>query len=603
MGRLLVIEDEQGFRLLLQNRLEDLGYEVATASTGAMGLMEARAGRFDLFLVDIALGTGVDGYEVCRRLKGMPQTVGVPVVLITAEKMSREDKHRGFEAGCESFLVKGDMTELEDVIRAMLRIKSLQDDLGIQNRLLEKQNRLLQEEKQRGADLELALRESGSRQLVFRELAVGRPDGVLMVDGEGTVRCSDRGAREIMGKDLEGRQLGSLAPASGLEAFVRDARTEPREGFRFDLSNQGGRGARSLSASVMPMVTRASPGEPGLRIVLLLDAGKRRVASEMLRMQEQGLPRRELGPLLEAARRSFHPSRLLGGSPPMVALRTRVSKMAPTDNPVLIRGETGTGKELIARSMHFAGTRSGAFIPVNCRALSPRVLESEFFGHIKGAFIGAFSDRPGFFHQAHMGTIYLEEVHSLSSELQLKVLKVLEQGEVTRVGAQKRDHVDVRVIASTTADLDLEVEEGRFNRDLYLRLSAVDLNVPTLAQREGDVALALGERRDVQIDGAETQVEVAVEAPLLDLQVEVGGRRGDHADVHVVALLGTDAGDLALLQDLQDLELELGGQAVDLLQVDRPHVGLVKEPGAVAEGPDEGPLDVPEELALEDPGG
>ena len=135
MGRILLIEDDSGTQLLLQSRLKDLGHEVVTAPTGAMGVMEARSGSFDLFLVDVMLGSGIDGYEVCRRLKGMPHVHGVPIVMISAIVKNREDLHKGYEAGCEQFLLKGDMTLLEDVVRAMLRLKSLQDELAIQNRL------------------------------------------------------------------------------------------------------------------------------------------------------------------------------------------------------------------------------------------------------------------------------------------------------------------------------------------------------------------------------------------------------------------------------------------------------------------------------------
>ena len=149
MGRILVIDDEPSTRMLFRSRLEDLGHEVSLAANGAEGLLAARSKDFDLFLVDIGLGSGVDGFEVCRRLKTVPQTHSVPVVLISGQSTTREDLHKGYNAGCESFLMKGNMTLLEDVMRAMLRIKSLKDDIAVQNYLLERQNRRLQEEMQR----------------------------------------------------------------------------------------------------------------------------------------------------------------------------------------------------------------------------------------------------------------------------------------------------------------------------------------------------------------------------------------------------------------------------------------------------------------------
>ena len=190
MGRILLIEDDPGTQLLLQSRLKDLGHEVVTAPTGAMGVMEARSGSFDLFLVDVMLGSGIDGYEVCRRLKGMPHTHGVPIVLVSGIVKNREELHKGYEAGCEQFLIKGDMTLLEDVVRAMLRLKSLQDELAIQNRLLDDHNRRLQEEKARAADLESAIVGSGGD--VSRAVAgvSARCTALLVVDADGVVTLS-----------------------------------------------------------------------------------------------------------------------------------------------------------------------------------------------------------------------------------------------------------------------------------------------------------------------------------------------------------------------------------------------------------------------------
>jgi DNA-binding NtrC family response regulator len=487
VDRILLIEDDAGAQLLFRNRLKELGYEVVVAATGARGLLEARAGKFDLFLVDIGLGSGIDGYEVCRRLKGMPQIHGIPVVLISGQVKSQDELHRGYEAGCEAFLVKGDLTLIEDAVRAMLRIKSLQDELALQNRLLEERNRHLREERERGADLEIALRESGSRALVFRELAAGRPDGLLVVDAEGVVRMTDRGAQDILGKDLEGRHLASLAPGTGLEAFVRNARTEPHEEYRFDLEWSNG-AVRSLSASIMPTVPRVrGGGDPGTKIVLLLDAGKRRVAGEMLRLEDHGIPRRELGPLLEAAHRTFNAKSLIGTSSAMKELRAKVASASKLDGPLLVRGEAGTGKELVARVLHFGGQSSGPFVPVNCSALAPTLLESELFGHVKGAFPEAISDRPGLFQQAQDGTIFLDEVGKIPPPLQEKLLEVLEKKRVRRRGSMQFEPVDVRVLAATSVDLGQLVTQGKFREDLYDRLREVELLTTPLRKRDQDV--------------------------------------------------------------------------------------------------------------------
>ncbi len=489
MNRILLIEDDSGAQLLYRNRLSDLGYEVVVASTGAIGLMEARAGRFDLFLVDVGLGSGIDGYEVCRRLKAIPEIHPVPVVLISGQVKVQEELHRGYEAGCQSFLVKGDLMLLEDVVRAMLRLKSLQDDLAMQNRLLEDQNRRLQTERARGADLEEALRQTGGRELVFRELAAGRPDGVLVVDDEGVVRMSDRSARDLLGQGIEGKHLASVAPDTRLEAFVRNARTEPHEAIRFDLPERPGRPVRSLSACLVPLVPLPDREEPTPRLVLLFDAARRRIAAEMLRLEEHGLPRRELGPLIEAARTVFHPAALLGACPAMAELRARVTRLAGADGPVLVQGPSGSGKELVARILHFSGPRGGHFVPVNCAALSGALLESELFGHLKGAFSEALDDRPGLFQQAQHGTLYLQEIGQLPPALQVKVQEVLENGRAFRLGSSTPERIDVRLVASSRADLSRAVEQGTFQRELHQLVAAERLELPRLRDRGGDLEL------------------------------------------------------------------------------------------------------------------
>jgi len=484
MDRILLIEDDPGAQLLFRNRLEELGHEVVIASTGARGLLEARAVRFDLFLVDIELGSGIDGYEVCRRLKAIPAVHGVPVVLVSGQVKEQAELHRGYEAGCDAFVLKGNVTLLQDTVRVMLRLKSLRDDLAIQNRLLEEQNQRLQTERARGADLELALRDAGSRANVFRELAVGRPDGIVVVDGEGIVRWSDRGARDVFGNDLEGKCLGRIAPDAGLEAYVRDARTDPREGHRFDLAGRGGRSSRSLTASVVPLMP--GPGETGMKIVLLADARKRRIAAELLRIEPAGPFRGELGPLLEAAREQYHPRGLIGRSDAIQDLRAALERLAPSSAPVLLRGEPGTGKDFAARVLHFSGPGSGPYVAVDCGALSPPELEAALFGYVKGAFEEAMSDRPGCFQQALHGTLHLRGFLELPPELQGRVLRAVRDGEVVRLGSGAVESVQVRVIASTTGDPDLAVADGHLLPELRQAFAA-GIALTPLRRRTEDV--------------------------------------------------------------------------------------------------------------------
>ncbi len=181
---------------------------------------------------------------------------------------------------------------------------------------------------------------------------------------------------------------------------------------------------------------------------------------------------------------------IVGRSPAVVALFDAVRQVAPTDATVLITGETGTGKELAAAAVHRLSTRrGGAFVAVDCGALADGLLESELFGHLRGAFTGALRDKPGLFEAADGGTIFLDEIGGVSVALQQRLLRVLQQREVTRVGAVRPTKVDVRVIAATNRDLRAEVAAGRFREDLFYRLNVFPITLPPLRERRADVPL------------------------------------------------------------------------------------------------------------------
>ncbi len=184
---------------------------------------------------------------------------------------------------------------------------------------------------------------------------------------------------------------------------------------------------------------------------------------------------------------------LLGASPAMGKLRQAIELVAGTDLTVLILGETGVGKELVARAVHRGSARSGApLLYLNCAALPESVAESELFGHVRGAFTGARSDRPGKFELADGGTLLLDEIGELPLAMQAKLLRVLQEGEIQRVGSGRVTHVDVRIIAATNRDLPAEVARGRFRADLYHRLHVYSLTVPPLRARREDVAALAG---------------------------------------------------------------------------------------------------------------
>ncbi len=181
---------------------------------------------------------------------------------------------------------------------------------------------------------------------------------------------------------------------------------------------------------------------------------------------------------------------ILGSSPSMLEVYRKVAKVATADVSVLISGETGTGKELIANEIHRRSPRvKGPFVSVNCGAIPESLMESEFFGHIRGAFTGAVTNKDGKFQAAHKGTLFLDEIGEMPLSLQVKLLRVLQEHQVVRVGAVKPESVDIRIIAATNRDLEKEISEGRFREDLYYRLNVVHLELPALKDRGDDILL------------------------------------------------------------------------------------------------------------------
>jgi DNA-binding NtrC family response regulator len=183
-------------------------------------------------------------------------------------------------------------------------------------------------------------------------------------------------------------------------------------------------------------------------------------------------------------------SEMIGSSPQMIEIYKVVSRVAPTDATALIEGETGTGKELIARMIHANSERAGQpFVAVDCASIAPSLLESELFGVMRGAFTGADRDRIGLFEAAHRGTVFLDEIGDIEPAFQLKLLRFLQDKEIRPVGAPRSRTIDLRVIAATNRDLRKQVDEGKFREDLWFRLNVVRITVPPLRERRGDVAL------------------------------------------------------------------------------------------------------------------
>jgi two-component system, NtrC family, nitrogen regulation response regulator NtrX len=314
---------------------------------------------------------------------------------------------------------------------------------------------------------------------------------VLIVDDEA-------GIRQALKQVLEYENLEVRVAASGGEAITIYSEFRPHLVF-LDVKMAGLDGLETL--------TRLRDLDSRAQIVMISGHGTIATAVEatqrgafdflekpldtdrLLLTVRNGLAHAELvgenARLREAAESRYQ---MVGTSPALKAVQELIAKVGPTAARVLITGENGTGKELVARGLHEASPRRDhAFVEVNCAAIPSELIESELFGHMKGSFTGAFADRTGKFEQADGGTLFLDEVGDMSLSAQAKLLRVLQEGVVTRIGGAKPIQVDVRVLAATNKDIEGEIAEARFREDLLYRLNVVPIEVPPLRERLEDV--------------------------------------------------------------------------------------------------------------------
>jgi sigma-54 dependent transcriptional regulator, acetoin dehydrogenase operon transcriptional activator AcoR len=309
------------------------------------------------------------------------------------------------------------------------------------------------EEKNRQLEMSALALEAAHREL---QAVVDRSvQGVVSLGSAGQVRYANARAAELLGTAAgEGRDEAAL-PEALRRLLARGVRVEER------ISVEG----RTLLVEVEPLPS-------GGRVVFLL-------------------PKEEIGRMARALSglgASFTLEDLLGSSPQIAAVKEFIRKAAQTASSVLIEGETGTGKELVAQAIHNASDRwHRPFVPINCAAIPSELLESELYGHEKGAFTGAVAQQPGKFELAQGGTLFLDEIAEMAPPLQAKLLRVLQERKLFRLGGRRAIALDVRVIAATNRDLDAAVEQGAFRSDLLYRIRVLHLRLPPLRQRASDI--------------------------------------------------------------------------------------------------------------------
>ena len=323
-----------------------------------------------------------------------------------------------------------------------------------------------------------------------------RPGHVLVVDDQRNMRATTALVLRSEGYQVSEAQdgPGALALLAGtpVDLLLTDLRMEPMDGLTLlkralELSPQ-------TQVVVMTAYGSIESAVQAMRLGAYDYVAKPFKDGELVHRVEQALERGKLLSTVQMFAGEFNArhglTALVGRSAAMRELTGLIARVAPTDATVLIQGESGTGKELVARALHAQGLRKDRpFVPVNCAAITESLLESELFGHAKGAFTGATRARRGLFEEADGGTLFIDEVTETSAAFQSRLLRALQEGEIRRVGESGSLRVDVRTVAATNRDIRREVEERRFRQDLYYRLNVVTLRVPPLRERLEDVPL------------------------------------------------------------------------------------------------------------------
>ena len=472
MADILIVDDESANLQLLSELLGREGYQVRPADSPQLAIDSALAQPPVLILLDVRM-PDMDGFEVCNLLKQDERTRDIPILFISA-LLDVQDKVRGFEAGGVDFISKP--IQEEEVlarVRTHLELRNMQ--LNLVGMVAERSAELARSEAKYRGLVENALvgvfNSTLDGQFIFVNEAMAQmfdfESPEQMIAQESLKRWSDQKDREQLLAELQ--QYGR---ATNFEAEAT-TKTDRHIHVLFSAKQVG----NDIVGMVMDITDRKQA-----------ETKLQEAYTEIEQLHMQLLA--ETAYLQEEIKLEHNFESIIGNSAAIQYVLYKVEQVADTDTTVLVLGETGTGKELISRAIHNNSLRKArSLVKVNCATLPSNLIESELFGHERGAFTDAQTRQMGRFEVADGTSIFLDEIGELPLELQTKLLRVLQDGEFERLGSPRTIKVDVRVIAATNRDLEAEVRQGRFREDLFYRLNVFPITVPPLRDRTEDIPL------------------------------------------------------------------------------------------------------------------
>jgi len=447
MPHILVVDDEESLCFSMKAFLEGEGHSVDTAENYADAVACIERQEPDLVFADILLG-GKSGIDLLKHVKSLE--LRCPVVMITGEP-SVQTATEAVRLGAFDYVAKPVNKDM------LLRSASV----ALRHKKLDDEKRELLAEKE-------SLRHH--LEAVFRSV----PDAIITVGTDGIIGQTNHATQDVLhlpGESLEGQDYRKVF-TKGYEALcqVVQQTLRTRKAVReFRVECMHASWEQTLVVNCAPLL---DDEDVFSGVVLLL-----RDISRLAGLERELTTRKEF-------------QRIVGKSRRMQEIYSLIEDLGETDTTVLVTGPSGTGKELVAQALHNGGNRCNKpMVKVNCSALSENLLESELFGHVRGAFTGAIKDKAGRFALAHGGTLFLDEIGDISPRIQLKLLRVLQEKEFEPVGDTRTIKVDVRVIAATNQDLREKVRNGEFREDLFYRLKVVEIILPPLRERREDIPL------------------------------------------------------------------------------------------------------------------